>query len=149
MLCESFSKSKIKPTTSRDFIKNVVETLSPHGMLKLAFAVVDGKKASGGIFLLFNGTVYFWSGAALNEFNKFAPNNLLQWHIIRWASRNNYRMYDMAGKGIERIDRFKESFGPQVAAYSYLWKANGVLAKTSRELYKTFMNIRRRKGRSS
>ena len=148
MLCESFGKSGIKPTTTKEFIKNVYEGLAPRGMLKLLFAEYGGKKVSGGIFLHGMDGVYFWSGAALTEYNKVAPNNLLQWHVIRWACNNGYRTYDMAGKGIARIDHFKQSFGPRIERYSYVWKANNVCARIGRNLYKKLMFSLRKKGRA-
>lgn len=145
MLCQSFAKHNTKPSVSKVFIKNAYECLIADGMIKFLFASINGKKISGAIFLLYNKHVYFWSGAALSEYNKYAPNNLLQWNLIKWACNNNFVIYDMAGKGIKSIDHFKESFGAQALPYCYAWKSYSCFAGISRYIYKTIAFARRGK----
>jgi hypothetical protein len=87
-------------------------------------AEVEGRIAAGILALAWGRTIIYWHGAALEQYFKHYPNNLLHAELMAWGCANGYRLYDMGSSaGLEGVARFKESFGAQVQAYrSYRWK---------------------------
>ncbi len=143
MLTESLRKHGTSPGKSREVYYKLQDFLGTN-RLKILLAQQEGKTIAGGVFPFYKGTVYFWSGGSHTEYDRLAPNNLLQWHLIKWASRNGLKRYDMYGKGIPSIDRFKSSFGSREASYSRYWKAANPLIRVARDAYQKGVLIERR-----
>ncbi len=87
-------------------------------------AEAEGRSAAGVLALAWNRTIVYWHGAALQEFFKHYPNNLLHAELMAWGCARGYELYDMGSSaGLAGVARFKESFGAQVHPYkSYRWK---------------------------
>ena len=87
-------------------------------------AEVEGRIAAGVLALAWGRTLIYWHGAALQEYFRHYPNNLLHAELMAWGCANGCELYDMGSSaGLEGVARFKESFGAQVQAYtSYRWK---------------------------
>jgi CelD/BcsL family acetyltransferase involved in cellulose biosynthesis len=135
MLLRSFSKTGQVPARNKEFYYCLWDDLKPAGKLKVLFAEYEGKRIAAGVFLVFRDTVYFNAGGAYGEYKRVAPNNLIHWHLIKWAIANGFQKYDLCGKGIETIDRFKETFGPDVAARTQFAKAIGLSARLGKAVY--------------
>jgi CelD/BcsL family acetyltransferase involved in cellulose biosynthesis len=135
MLLRSFSKTGQVPARTKEFYYRLWDDLMPTRKLKVLFAEYEGKRIAAGVFLIYGDTVYFNAGGAYGEYNRVAPNNLIHWHLIKWAVANGFRKYDFCGKGIESIDHFKASFGPEVAARTQFAKASGLTARVGKAVY--------------
>jgi len=87
-------------------------------------AEVENRIAAGIIAFAWGRTILYWHGAALQEFFKHYPNNLLHAELMAWGCANGYLVYDMGpSAGLEGVARFKESFGAQAHDFrSYRWK---------------------------
>jgi hypothetical protein len=87
-------------------------------------AEVEHKIVAGIIALAWGRTIIYWHGAALQEFFKHYPNNLLHAELMAWGCANGFKLYDMGpSAGLEGVARFKESFGAQARDFkSYRWK---------------------------
>ena len=87
-------------------------------------AEAEGKIVAGIIALAWGRTIIYWHGAALQEFFKHYPNNLLHAELMAWGCANDFKLYDMGpSAGLEGVARFKESFGAQPRDFkSYRWK---------------------------
>ena len=87
-------------------------------------AEAEGRIAAGILALAWGRTIVYWHGAALEQYFKHYPNNLLHAELMAWGCANGYRLYDMGSSaGLEGVARFKESLGAQVRPYrSYRWK---------------------------
>jgi hypothetical protein len=87
-------------------------------------AEVESRIAAGIIAFAWGRTIIYWHGAALQEFFKHYPNNLLHAELLAWGCANGYQVYDMGpSAGLEGVARFKESFGAQAHDFrSYRWK---------------------------
>ena len=87
-------------------------------------AEVENKIVSGIIALAWGRTMIYWHGAALQEFFKHYPNNLLHAELMAWGCANRFQLYDMGpSAGLEGVARFKESFGARACDFkSYRWK---------------------------
>lgn len=135
MLQMSYAKTGQMPTKSKEFYYNLWDCMKPTGKLKVFFAEYEGRKIAGHIYLANGNTIYSTASGSYSEYNGVAPNNLIHWHFMDWAVTNGFRKYDMAGKGIPSIDRFKESFGPDVSSYTKFHRANSISARLGRAAY--------------
>ena len=134
MVEDAYKKSNIKPPISTKYYKILFEALYPNN-LKILFAEYDGRLIAGAIFPYFEDRIYYWDGASHQEYNKVAPNNLIQWHLIEWAVENRFKVYDMIGANIPSIAKFKASFGGDRIGYFYVYKFNSAWAKYGRKAY--------------
>ena len=135
MLVQSFMRSRLVPSKSKEFYYNMWDFLRPAGRLKVLFAEYKGKRTAYGVFLMYRNTVYCHSAATPSEYNKLSSNNLLQWHLIKWAAASGFQIYDMVGKGIPSIDQFKASFGSHVAWYPRYCRTSDSMAGIARRAY--------------
>ena len=117
MLLEVFEKSGKKPFP-KSYYERVVRELNPKGWVRPLIAFHEDKPVAGALFLCFRDAVYYWSGASLDEYKHLAPNDLIQWEIIKWARTNGYKSYDLLIVEPERlpgIAHFKLGFGGEIA----------------------------------
>ena len=140
MLIDTFSRRGAKPFHSRDVFFKLFKHLYPENIKFLA-TEVNGKIASMGIFLFNKYHLYFLSGASNPEYNKYAVNNKLHWEVLKFSMNNNIHLYDMGGKGIPSIDKFKESFGGKVKKYQILEYESG-LYRLGLKIYKILRGIK-------
>ncbi|MDH7556574.1 MAG: GNAT family N-acetyltransferase [Candidatus Methanosuratincola sp.] len=113
MLAETLGRSGKHPLP-QTYYERVVAQLGPKGMAKMLVAKYKDKIVAGAIFLCFKDTVYYWSGASFREYRDVAPNDLIQWEIIKWANANGYRYYDLLRIEPDRLPGiavFKMGFG--------------------------------------
>ncbi len=139
MLEDTLARRGAKVYHSKDFFEELFKKFYPENLLFLA-SEVNGKIASMGIFLYNQNLVIYLSGASLPEYNKYAPNNLLHWEVIKFAIKNKISYYDLGGRGIPSIDKFKESFGGKVIEF-YGFRFNSLAFDWSFKLYKKLIKI--------
>lgn len=75
---------------------------------------------AGALLLHDRDTVYYLNGCSLHDYNHLNPNNLIQWEAIRLAMGSGARRYDFVGTDIERLAKFKKSFGGAEVAYTLI-----------------------------
>jgi len=107
---------------SKDLFVKLFKVKDPNRIFTLAEA--EGKIVAGIIALAWGSTIIYWPGAALQEFFKYYPNNLLHAELMAWGCANGFKLYDMGpSASLEGVARFKESFGAQARDFkSYRWK---------------------------
>jgi len=113
---------------------------------QISLAKCEGKAVAGGIFPIYADTTYFLDGASLREYQSLRANNLIQWHLISWASVSGLRTYDMVGANIPSIAHFKHGFGGAEAEYSYFQMSRGLLGKTGYLLYQRYRPLLKKLG---
>ncbi|MCK4307494.1 GNAT family N-acetyltransferase [candidate division WOR-3 bacterium] len=116
MLSELFKKVGKTPFP-KSYYSSILQEFSQRGWVKFLVALHQGKPIAGAIFLCFKDTVYYWSGASFMEYRNLAPNDLIQWEIIKWARANQYKYYDLVMIERERlpgIAHFKLGFGGEL-----------------------------------
>lgn len=126
MILSTFSKANIK-TLPVSFYENVFKTFFPKNKVKLFLAKYEGKYIAGAIILTHNDSIYYWHGASFREFLSYAPNNLLQWEIIKWANMAGYKKYDFVminEKTHPGIAAFKLGWGGNLVKLNYIYKFN-------------------------
>lgn len=118
--------------------------LGEAGIATLWFARVGGRRWTGSVLLRCGETLHqFQAGSADDADLRAVPaNHLLQWEIIRWASANGFRGYDLGGvdapgaRGLPRdelhplwnLSLFKRGFGAEGVEYvrAHEWASNRI-----------------------
>lgn len=118
----------LKETTQRQgfyahspqYFKNMWETLSPSGMIRIFKAVYEGQTLASWIMFIFNGVLYYPYGASRSINREVMASNLLMWEMIVFGKNNGCTMFDMWGSlGPEPnskdpwfgFHRFKKGYG--------------------------------------
>ncbi len=133
MLLETFKRRGATPPHSLGLYQSLWRHVHPAGMLRVLVARHHGKPVSIGLFLHDDRTVHFLSGASDPEALASGAASAVQWNLIRWAARSGRETYDLGGKGIPSIDKFKESFGPEITSYVRLERSS-LPARAARRL---------------
>jgi hypothetical protein len=134
MVIDVYEKSNRPPPMPKRFYETLVSHLN--GRLKVLFVRHNGRTIAGGIFPWYRETIYYIDGASDTRSLDLRPNNLLQWELIRWASQNGLKVYDMIGADIPSIARFKAGFGPRLVGYTYAYRSTTTIASLGRMVYK-------------
>lgn len=134
MLEVTFARRNTLPFHPKSLFSSLYEYLVPEHMLEVLIARYEGKAIATGLFAHNDDEIHFVSGASWKEAYEVAANNLLQWHLIEWSATQGMETYDMGGKGIPGVDRFKELFGPRVHEYTIVSR-EVLTARIARELY--------------
>ncbi len=103
-----------------------------------AMRVTDpaGRLLSVGLFPHDERTMYFWSGASLEEGHPLCPNDLLHWSAMRLAASRGLRLYNMSGYG-----RFKRKFGGTLTEVSRWHKCYWRTARWARKGYQAWFEV--------
>jgi lipid II:glycine glycyltransferase (peptidoglycan interpeptide bridge formation enzyme) len=111
MLSKTFQKSKIKvPHSLKSYIE-LIKNLELNKTIFFVSAHKSGVILAISIFLVDNKRVIYHSSASTLLGYKYAASSLIQWELIRFASKSGLIQYDFGGVGISTIDKFKKSFG--------------------------------------
>jgi len=93
---------------------------------------------AGAIILHDKDRFYYLNGASLYDYNSLCPNNLIQWEAIRLAKAKGALWYDFVGSDIERLAKFKKSFGGDLVSYSSLEMSSSAWVSFVRAKYPAF-----------
>lgn len=111
----------------------------------LCFYVAEhnGAIVAGAIILIAGNIAYYLNGASLPEANKLGTNNLVQWCAIRGAIASGVRDYDFVGSDIERLAKFKMSFGGVIQEYTLLEYSGSTMVRFARNAYPQLLSAGR------
>lgn len=85
--------------------------------ISLWLAIYKDQVIAGSLCFYSKRHVVYWHGAALEEYFKLRPANLLIYEIVRGACEQNYLWFDFnPSGGHEGVKSFKKSFGAQPLA---------------------------------
>jgi len=141
MLKRVFAKSNSSPPHPFSLYKSIVNYLIPQKRLLILSALLNDKVIGMGLFIHDDKEIHFLSGASLPEAYKTGANNMIQWYAIKFACENGLKIYDLGGKGIPSIDKFKASFGGEVHRYGRI-VLRSKTAFIAERLYKKFILFR-------
>ncbi len=141
MLKHVFAKSGKLPPHPLRLYKSIAKYLIPEKRFLMLSAKIEGKVIAMGIFIYDSEEMHFLSGASLPEAYKTGANNLIQWYAIKFAVENGIKEYDLGGKGIPSIDKFKASFGGEVHRYGRV-VLRSKTAFIAERLYRKFILFR-------
>ena len=115
MSLSTFSKTNIELALPLNYYQALWDSFYPKN-LKILAAYLNEKPIAAAIFLLFRDEIYYWHGVSYREYNRLCPNNLIQWELICWGSKN-YKKYNLLGANIPSIAKFKAGFGGELVPY--------------------------------
>lgn len=141
-----YSQQNMRQPGCPEFYEALWKHLYSKGRLKVVLAKHQGKTIAGGIFVIYRDTIYFLDGASFYEYRTLRGNNLIQWHILCWASSAGLRIYDMVGANIPSIAHFKRGFGGTEAGYPYFRTTYGLWGKVGFRMYERFRPLLKRLG---
>lgn len=101
----------------------------------------QGELIAAAIVLRDKGRAYYLNGASRSEYNRFSPNNLVQWAAIRDARGAGAERYDFVGSDIPRLARFKQSFGGELVTHVCLERAAYPWLETVRRQYPRYKRV--------
>ena len=124
MLSKTFAKTGNFPPHPLRFYEYCVQRMRLANQLLFLSAEVEGRTIAMGLFLHDVKTMYFISATSAADVSQFAPNNLIQWEVMRLSVEKNLQAYDMCGQGIASIDKFKQSLGGRVSPQPWIvWRS--------------------------
>lgn len=118
MIKKTFARVGVTNLLPICFYESILKNLKPKNMVKMLLAEYNNKIIAGAIFLCFKDTVYYWHGASHREYSNVAPNDLIQWELIKWANEKGYKYYDLV--------RIEPNHLPGVAAFKMGWGGDTV-----------------------
>lgn len=109
------------PIADISLFESAFNVLHPRNMIKFWLARMGDDYIASSVELLYKDVVYGWYGGVDRAFSKYAPSEVLTWHIIKWAAKKGYRVYDFGGAGSPDeeygVRDFKAKFGGQLVCY--------------------------------
>jgi hypothetical protein len=133
--CGVYQRQEKEPPFSREYFTALWQNFYPLGDLVVLLARYESKIIAGAIFPRDRFVGYYLDGVSDREYNKVAPNNLLQWAYLKKAQSLGIRLYDMVGANIPSIAKFKKSFGSTERKYLYAYRNRTIAARVGRTVY--------------
>lgn len=101
------------PPHSYDFFKNIYATFKSKERLQMLLATYKRKPIAGRMVFCFNGKIYCWNSVLDKKYASLNASNLLLWHIIRWGTKNKFKILDLGRTRIEDrgVYLFKRGWG--------------------------------------
>jgi hypothetical protein len=127
-LNEVFAKQDLIPHFGVERVRTLIKHVHPTGMLLMLRARDPmGRCIATGLYPGFNRAAFFWGGASWREHQKLYPNELLQWHAMKYWKRRGVRIYNMVG-----TMEFKQKFGGQQTVVPVIVKSRNRLVSRLR-----------------
>src|ERR687889_517084 len=110
---------------SHDYLRGVMRAMHDAGQGHLFLAKHEGTPLAGMYVFTFGDKYWYMYGASSDEKRNLKPNYLLQWEVMRWATRRGLTHYDMVGvskseelnegSSLWNVYKFKEGFGGEIS----------------------------------
>ncbi len=120
---EVFAKQGMVPHFGAERVRALIRHLAPTGgLLLLRARAPGGQCAATGVFIGLEPAAFYWAGASWQQFQNLHPNELLQWHSMRYWKARGMKTYNLAGT----MD-FKRRFGGQEVSTLMIFKSRYAL----------------------
>lgn len=144
MSIETFQKSHIQPTHSKQFVHELWKHLRPAGRVYALSGFVEGKRAGTLVLPYDDHTMYYWGGASYQQHRDIPVHNLLHWTAICEAQKRGLKGYDFIST-IGNPGRFKKTFGPVAVDMTTHWERSpSRLMSALKNRYERYLKKRRR-----
>jgi len=120
---------------SEEFLQQVFKLMHPKN-IKVFLLKQDGNTVSGLVCTLVGDRIYPWIGSYKSKEAVSEANDFLHWEIIKWASENNFRFFEMTWANHPRLCRFKSKYNPRLSPYFHATKYSSTLFWFLSETYK-------------
>ena len=103
------------PLADRSLFEAAFDILAPKGMISFWMAHIGSVRVAASAELHYKDVVYGWYSGLDRDYASEYPGELLIWHVLEWAAKNNYKIYDFGGAGKPNeeygVRDFKAKFG--------------------------------------
>lgn len=139
-LQDVFAKQSLVPPYGVERVRELVRCLGSSGMLLLLRARdAAGHCIGTGLFPAANDLMYFWGGASWRQYQQLRPNELIQWHAIKYWKQRGIQRYDMGGGG-----EYKRKYGGVAIAVPWIRKSKYESIAALRMLAQNIIKAQRR-----
>lgn len=122
------------PAQPRAFFRGLWDRFGVDGTMRVALAEYEGRTIAGMVLFAYGDTVRYAYGASDEQALHLAPNNLLMWDSIAWATSKGYQFFDMGrtARDNQGLMEFKRKWGATADPLPYYyWPQVAGLASTS------------------
>lgn len=126
---------------SRTYMKDLFETFSPRGQLKVFIAKYQKDRIGGIIFSAYRDKVSIWIGAVNPKMKGIYANDLLTWRIIEWANANGFKYCEIQGANFPSISYFKSRYNFELKSRYYSEKYSNFFVRVLANAYKKYRNV--------
>lgn len=122
MLYQKTMKRLGSPPQPYKFFERMWNLFYPRNMAMFLVGY-EGKYIAGKVVFLHNNTIHQAYNPSLRKYQQLAPNDLVQWHLIKWGNEHGFRYLNF---GRTRKDEgpalFKQQWGGELSSLSYFYK---------------------------
>jgi serine/alanine adding enzyme len=113
------------PVYAKSFFSEILKTFPEH--TKIVILRLNGKSISAAFLIGFKEQLEIPWASTLKEYNRFSPNMLLYWEVLKFAIESGYRKFDFGRSSIDSgTYRFKKQWGAvPKQLYWHYWLAEG------------------------
>ena len=114
------------PVYSKYFFANILAEFPDKTWIAIVYTN-DGRAVAAGLLVGFKDRLETPWASSLSDYNRFSPNMLLYWGVLKFACEQGYRIFDF-GRSThgEGTYKFKEQWGSQpIQLYWHYWLRNG------------------------
>lgn len=114
------------PVYSRRFFERILDAF-PDAVRICTVYTKSGEPAASGFLVRFRDTLEIPWASSLRDFNRFSPNSLLYWSVLKFACESGCGVFDFGRSSpVESTYKFKEQWGAYPRQlYWYYWLKNG------------------------
>jgi hypothetical protein len=117
-----------------DRVQSLYGHLASAGRLLVLAVRHNDKVAACGFFPFDERCIYFWGAASWLAQQKFYPNELLHWHVIKFAVARGIPAYNMCGG----TSQFKNKFGGEDVEYLHFSRSSLPGLQVLRKAYRAY-----------
>jgi hypothetical protein len=115
-LQQVFSRQSLVPTYNLDRVRQLVRCMLPsNNVLFLRARRPDGVCIATSIYVGLNKIAVYWGNASFREFLHWRPNELMNWHAMRYWKQRGIESFDWGGEA--DYGRYKRKYGGNPLAY--------------------------------
>lgn len=114
------------PVYPKTFFSEILNAFSRQ--TKIVILRLNGKPISAAFLIGANGQLEIPWASTLKEYNRFSPNMLLYWEVLKMAIESGYRKFDFGRSSIDSgTYRFKKQWGAvPMQLYWHYWLEEGI-----------------------
>lgn len=127
------------PAQPSRYFQKLWDSFGASGNVQVLFAEYEGQTIAGIVVLAAGGVARYAYGASDERFLQLAPNNLLMWTAMKWASERGYETFDFGRTARDNagLMQFKRGWGATEHPIPYYYSPQMAgLASTSEHSWK-------------
>lgn len=130
-LRQSFGRQGLVPTYGLDRVQQLIRHMLPTGRVLLLRARDPlGMCIATSIYVAFNKVAVYWGNASFRQSQHLRPNELLNWHALRYWKQRGLQSFDWGGAA--DYGRYKIKYGGQPLSYPTFRKSRFAVIGTLR-----------------